>query len=112
MEPNVNPVLISKVVASQILKLYNGKVSEPEIKFVFLILALLAFLAVYSGSEAVLPAYIIGMAMAGFFLQYKETLHKMRAIAFVAFTPFYFIKAGAIDRGTYSCNVHFRPNKL
>jgi len=89
-------VLIATPVASQIFKLYNGKVSEPEIKFVFLILALLAFLAVYSGSEAVLPAYIIGMAMAGFFLQYKETLHKMRAIAFVAFTPFYFIKAGAL----------------
>jgi len=34
--------------------------------------------------------------MAGFFIQYKETLHKMRAIAFVAFTPFYFIKAGSL----------------
>lgn len=89
-------VLIATPMASRIFKLYSGKVSEPEIKFVFLILTLLAFLAVYSGSEAVLPAYIIGMAMAGFFLQYKETLHKMRAIAFVAFTPFYFIKAGAL----------------
>ncbi len=89
-------VLLATPMASRIFKLYSGKVSEPEIKFVFLILTLLAFLAVYSGSEAVLPAYIIGMAMAGFFLQYKETLHKMRAIAFVAFTPFYFIKAGAL----------------
>ncbi len=89
-------VLIATPMASRIFKLYSGKVSEPEIKFVFLVLTLLAFLAVYSGSEAVLPAYIIGMAMAGFFLQYKETLHKMRAIAFVAFTPFYFIKAGAL----------------
>jgi Kef-type K+ transport system membrane component KefB len=89
-------VFIATPIASRIFKLYSGKVSEPEIKFVFLILAILAFLAVYSGSEAVLPAYIIGMAMAGFFLQYKETLHKMRAIAFVAFTPFYFIKAGAL----------------
>jgi len=89
-------VLIGTPMATRIFKLYSGKVSEPEIKFVFLILALLAFLAVYSGSEAVLPAYIVGMAMAGFFLQYKDTLHKMRAIAFVAFTPFYFIKAGAL----------------
>ena len=89
-------VLIGTPMAARIFKLYSGKVSEPEIKFIFLILAILAFLAVYSGSEAVLPAYIVGMAMAGFFLQYKETLHKMRAIAFVAFTPFYFIKAGAL----------------
>ncbi|MHB8124347.1 MAG: cation:proton antiporter [Desulfitobacteriaceae bacterium] len=89
-------VLVGTPLASKVFKTYSGKVSEPEIKFVFLILVLLAYLAVYSGSEAVLPAYIIGMAMAGFFLQYKETLHKMRAIAFVAFTPFYFIKAGAL----------------
>jgi Kef-type K+ transport system membrane component KefB len=56
----------------------------------------LAYLAVISGSEAVLPAYIIGMAMAGFFKKYKETLSKMRAIVFAVFTPFYFIKAGAL----------------
>lgn len=83
-------------LAKWIFARYSGKVSEPEIKFVLLILLLLGFLAQYSGSEAVLPAYIIGLAMAGFFLQYKETLHKMRAIAFVAFTPFYFIKAGSL----------------
>jgi len=83
-------------LAKQVFEAYNGKVSEPEIKFVFFILLILAYLAVYSGSEAVLPAYIIGLSMAGFFIQYKETLHKMRAIAFVAFTPFYFIKAGSL----------------
>lgn len=83
-------------MAKQVFEAYNGKVSEPEIKFVFFILLILAYLAVYSGSEAVLPAYIIGLSMAGFFIQYKETLHKMRAIAFVAFTPFYFIKAGSL----------------
>lgn len=89
-------ILIGTRLASKIFQMYSGKVSEPEIKFVFLILVALGYLAVYTGSEAVLPAYIIGMAMAGFFLKYKETLHKMRAIAFVAFTPFYFIKAGAL----------------
>ncbi len=89
-------IILGTRLASKIFQMYSGKVSEPEIKFVFLILVALGYLAVYTGSEAVLPAYIIGMAMAGFFLKYKETLHKMRAIAFVAFTPFYFIKAGAL----------------
>ena len=83
-------------VASKIFEWYGGRVSEPEIKFIFLILLALAYLAVTSGSEAVLPAYIIGMAMAGFFMRHKETLHKMRAIIFATFTPFYFIKAGAL----------------
>lgn len=89
-------VWLGTPLATRIFEKYSGKVSEPEIKFVLLILLLLAYLAVYSGSEAVLPAYIIGLSMAGFFLKYKGTLHKMRAIAFVAFTPFYFIKAGAL----------------
>ncbi|BBB91151.1 MAG TPA: cation:proton antiporter [Methylomusa anaerophila] len=83
-------------LAAKVFEWYGGRVSEPEIKFIFLVLLGLAYLAVISGSEAVLPAYIIGMAMARFFKQYKETLTKMRAIVFAVFTPFYFIKAGAL----------------
>ena len=89
-------VWIINPIASKIFAWYGGKVSEAEIKFIFLILLGLAYLAVVSGSEAVLPAYILGMAMAGFFKQYKETLSKMRTIVFVVFTPFYFIKAGSL----------------
>jgi Kef-type K+ transport systems, membrane components len=89
-------VLLATPTAKRLFATYGGRVSEPEIKFVFLILAVLAYFAVFSGSEAVLPAYILGMAMAGFFNKFKETLHKMRAVVFVAFTPFYFIKAGAL----------------
>lgn len=89
-------LILSTPLAHRIFQLYSGKVSEPEIKFVFVILAILAYMALYGGSEAVLPAYIIGMSMAGFFTRYKDTLHKMRAITFTAFTPFYFIKAGAL----------------
>lgn len=89
-------VFLITPIAARVFKWYGGRVSEPEIKFIFLVLLALAYLAVISGSEAVLPAYIIGMAMARFFLQYRETLHKMRAIVFAVFTPFYFIKAGAL----------------
>ncbi|MDU2066507.1 MAG: cation:proton antiporter [Sporomusaceae bacterium] len=89
-------VIVITPIATKMFAWYGGRVSEPEIKFIFLILLALAYLAVISGSEAVLPAYIIGMAMAGFFKKYKETLTKMRAIVFAVFTPFYFIKAGAL----------------
>ncbi|MCR4441743.1 MAG: cation:proton antiporter [Peptococcaceae bacterium] len=89
-------VLVSTPLASRIFQKYSGKVSEPEIKFIFFVLALLAYAALYGGSEAVLPAYILGMVMAGFFTMYKATLHKIRAIIFTAFTPFYFIKAGIL----------------
>lgn len=89
-------VVLITPLAAKVFAWYGGRVSEPEIKFIFLVLSALAYLAVISGSEAVLPAYIIGMAMARFFKQYKETLAKMRAIVFAVFTPFYFIKAGVL----------------
>jgi len=71
-----------------------GRVSEPEIKFLFLILFLLGGLAQMAKSEAVLPAYLVGLAVAGVFVRDRVLVHRMRAIAFSLLTPFYFIKAG------------------
>src|SRR2546423_7315665 len=70
------------------------RVSEPEVKFIFFILFLLGGLATAAKSEAVLPAYLIGLVVAGGFLRDDTLLHRMRSIAFAVFTPFYFIKAG------------------
>jgi Kef-type K+ transport system membrane component KefB len=75
-------------------KLGANKVREPEIKFVFLILLLLAGLAAIAGSEGVLPAYIMGLALAGIFINNKTLVGRIRSTAFIFFTPFYFIKAG------------------
>src|SRR5271166_5437942 len=43
---------------------YGGRVSELETKYLLFLLFGLGSLAVWSGSEAVLPAYIIGMVLA------------------------------------------------
>jgi Kef-type K+ transport system membrane component KefB len=72
------------------------RVSEPEIKFSFLVLFLLGGLANIAKSEAVLPAYIVGMVMAPVFLKSRELQHRIRAIAFAFLTPFYFLKAGSL----------------
>jgi Kef-type K+ transport system membrane component KefB len=69
-------------------------VSEPEVKFLFLVLFFLGGLASTAKSEAVLPAYLLGLVVAGVFLRDKTLVHRMRSIAFAIFTPFYFIKAG------------------
>jgi Kef-type K+ transport system membrane component KefB len=71
-----------------------NRVSEPEIKFLFLVLLLLGGLATSVGSEAVLPAYLVGLAVAGVFVHDRVLVNRMRAIAFSLLTPFYFIKAG------------------
>jgi Kef-type K+ transport system membrane component KefB len=75
---------------------YGGRVSEPEVKFVFLVLCFLGALAVTASSEAVLPAYLFGLVVAGVFVRDKILLHRMRTITFTLLTPFFFIKAGAL----------------
>lgn len=73
----------------------GNRVSEPEIKFVLFILFLLGGLASLARSEAVLPAYLIGLVLARQFLGNRVLMHRMRAIAFSILTPFYFLKAGS-----------------
>jgi Kef-type K+ transport system membrane component KefB len=75
---------------------YGGRVSEPEVKFIFLVLCFLGALAVTASSEAVLPAYLFGLVVAGVFVQDRELIHRMRTITFTLLTPFFFIKAGAL----------------
>ena len=77
-----------------ITRLGATRVSEPEVKFILFVLFLLGGLATMAKSEAVLPAYLIGLVLAGVFLHDKTLVHRMRSIAFAVFTPFYFIKAG------------------
>ena len=74
----------------------GGRTSEPEIKFLFLVLFALGGLANLGKSEAVLPAYLIGMSLASFFLARKDLQLRMRAICFAFLTPFYFLKAGSL----------------
>ena len=78
--------------APWILKRMGARVSEPQTKFVALILLGLGGLASVAGSEAVLPAYLVGMALAPPFLSEPELPHRMRIIAFAILTPFYFLK--------------------
>jgi Kef-type K+ transport system membrane component KefB len=44
----------------------------------------------------VLPAYLVGMALAPAFLSDPELPRRMRIIAFTILTPFYFLKAGSL----------------
>jgi Kef-type K+ transport system membrane component KefB len=82
--------------APSMFKRLGTRVSEPQTKFVALILLGLGGLATIAGSEAVLPAYLVGMALAPTFLAEAELPHRMRIIAFSILTPFYFLKAGSL----------------
>ena len=79
-----------------LFKKIGGRASEPEIKFLFLVLFALGGLANLGKSEAVLPAYLVGMALAPFFLANRDLQLRLRAICFAFLTPFYFLKAGSL----------------
>jgi Kef-type K+ transport system membrane component KefB len=77
-------------------KKVGNRISEPEIKFILLVLFLLGGLGSIANSEAVLPAYLVGMVLAPFFLKERVLAQRMRVIAFTLLTPFYFLKAGSL----------------
>jgi len=89
-------LLILPKITHRYLKKVNAHSSEPEVKYIYLILLVLAYLAVRGGSEGVLPAYLVGMVLADTFLSNKELIRRMRATTFALLTPFYFLKAGSL----------------
>ena len=74
---------------------YGGRVSELEAKYILFLLFALGGLALWAGSEPVLPAYLIGMVLAGTVGKDHTLIRRLRTLTFGFLTPFYFIRAGS-----------------
>jgi Kef-type K+ transport system membrane component KefB len=74
---------------------YGGRVSELETKYLLFFLFAMGGLAAWAGSEAVLPAYMIGMVLAGTVGKDHILIRRLRTLTFGLLTPFYFIHAGS-----------------
>ena len=79
-----------------IIRTLGHAVSEPEVKYVFLLLLALGGLAAAARSEAVLPAYLLGLVAAGTFQADPRLAGRIRGTAFSFLTPFFFLKAGTL----------------
>jgi Kef-type K+ transport system membrane component KefB len=75
---------------------FGDRPSELEAKYLLLVLFGLGALATWSGSEAVLPAYIVGMVLAGTVGKDHALVRRLRTLTFGLLTPFYFIRAGSL----------------
>jgi glutathione-regulated potassium-efflux system ancillary protein KefC len=75
---------------------FGGRVSELEAKYILFLLFGMGGLAAWAGSEAVLPAYIIGMVLAGTVGKDHVLIRRLRTLTFGLLTPFYFIRAGSL----------------
>jgi glutathione-regulated potassium-efflux system ancillary protein KefC len=76
-------------------RLYGNRPSELETKFLLLCLLGMGALASWADSEAVLPAYLIGMVLAGTVGKDHALVRRLRTLTFGLLTPFYFIRAGS-----------------
>jgi Kef-type K+ transport system membrane component KefB len=76
-------------------KRYGGRPSELEAKYLLLCLFGMGFLASWADSEPVLPAYLIGMVLAGTVGKDHQLIRRLRTLTFGLLTPFYFIRAGS-----------------
>jgi len=108
MFANYNILLVAFAIATVVVMLFFSRilewvvhtfghaVSEPEVKFIFLVLFGLGGLASASKSEAVLPAYLLGLVAAGAFQRNPRLRGRIRASAFSFLTPFFFLRAGTL----------------
>ena len=82
-------------VTPRFFRLYGNRPSELEAKFLLLFLLGMGALATWADSEAVLPAYLIGMVLAGTVGKNHALIRRLRTLTFGLLTPFYFIRAGS-----------------
>jgi Kef-type K+ transport system membrane component KefB len=73
---------------------YGDRVIEPEIKFVFAALFIFMYLGTKANSQAVLPAFVLGLAMSAHYVQHRKEQERIRVVAFAFLTPFFFLKGG------------------
>ena len=74
---------------------YGARPSELEAKFLLLVMFGLGALALWADSEPVLPAYLMGMVLAGTVGKDHVLVRRLRTLTFGFLTPFYFIRAGS-----------------
>ena len=82
-------------VTPRFFRRYGNRPSELEAKFLLLCLLGMGALASWADSEAVLPAYLIGMVLAGTVGKDHALIRRLRTLTFGLLTPFYFIRAGS-----------------
>lgn len=92
-------VSVAVIVAMTVLQRpffarYGDRVIEPELRGAFFALLLLMWTADLAKSHAVLPAFLLGLAVSRIFQRYPEQQRRFRVVAFSFLTPFFFLKGG------------------
>lgn len=82
-------------VTPRFFRRFGDRPSELEAKFLLLCMFGLGALALWADSEPVLPAYVMGMVLAGTVGRDHALVRRLRTLTMGFLTPFYFIRAGS-----------------
>ena len=89
-------IFILPPVTDFLIKHYAYKTAAIRTKWILFVLMAMAVLAIWSGSEPVLPAYIVGMIMARTMEKDNFFVRRLRTMTTGFLTPIYFLRAGAL----------------
>ena len=81
-------------LATWFFRRYGDRVVEPEMKLIFVLLLGLMVLGKLSLSQAVLPAFILGLASSRLYQRHHKERQRLRVVAFALLTPAFFIRSG------------------
>jgi len=88
-------LLLPKLI-ERMTKVYGHRTAAIRTKLILFILFGMGALAVWSGSEAVLPAYIAGIMLANFLEKDNFFIRRIRTMTIGFMTPLFFIRAGSL----------------
>ena len=89
-------IFILPSVTNFLIKHFAYKTAAIRTKWLLFILLSMGVLAMWSGSEPVLPAYIIGMTLAKTMEKDNFFVRRLRTMTIGFLTPLYFLRAGAM----------------
>jgi glutathione-regulated potassium-efflux system ancillary protein KefC len=89
-------LLLLPSITSHLIAWYGNRTAAIRTKWILLVLCGLGALAVWAGSEAVLPAYIAGMVLAKTIGRDHFYIRRLRTLTIGFLTPFYFLRAGSL----------------
>jgi glutathione-regulated potassium-efflux system ancillary protein KefC len=89
-------IFILPSITNFLIKHFAYKTAAIRAKWIIFVLLSMGVLALWSGSEPVLPAYVLGMVLAKTMEKDGHFVRRLRTLTVGFLTPLYFLRAGAL----------------
>ncbi len=89
-------IFVLPKITNFLIQHFAYKTAAIRTKWIIFVLLSLGVLSLWSGSEPVLPAYIIGMLLARTMEEDHHFVRRLRTLTVGFLTPLYFLRAGAL----------------